>query len=330
MYNFLKTSVLILLICTYQYSNSEDKETSEFAIISPLADKSLLLAADQVNSLSVIAGERGHILYSFNNENWMQASVETKATLTNIFMHDENKGWAVGHDAVILKSVDGAKTWVKIFSDSNENAPLLDLHFKDDLNGIAIGAYSLVYVTEDGGLNWKQAELNISSNEENEESEFFDFHLNDIAYAGEERFYIAAEAGHLLRTNDGGISWTILPSPYQGSFFGVLPLSLNHVLAYGLRGHLYRSLDGGDTWKKIETSSNKMLTDALLLSTGDIIVVGLSGTILLSQDNGNTFASVDFPHRYGLSTILEMDGNLVLAGEAGIIKLSLDRLTVNK
>ncbi len=337
MYNLSKIFVSFFVLLSIQNVSSEQQLLSQQATLSPLAEQSLLLASDQYQSLSVVAGERGHILYSRNNKNWTQARVETKLTLTNVFIFDEKTAWAVGHDAVILKTSDGARTWKKIFSDLDEEAPLLDLFFKDELNGIAVGAYSLMYVTKDGGSSWHKKELNLiektNSNEDEESSEFtdsYDLHFNAIAYAGEKRFYIAAEAGHIFRSDDGGDNWLDLTLPYQGSFFGVLPLSYNSVLAYGLRGHLYHSLDAGKSWKKIETISKEMLTDAVVLSNGDIVVVGLGGTLLISKDNGKTFLNINLHHRHGLSAVLETDnGSLLLTGDAGIQLVHQDSLIID-
>src|SRR6266403_1988295 len=69
----------------------------------------------------------------------------------------------------------------------------------------------------------------------------------------------AAEAGHLYRSDDGGASWLELPSPYQGSFFGVLLVAGDAVLAYGLRGNLFSSQDAGRGWQRIETGPVAML-----------------------------------------------------------------------
>jgi len=333
MYNFSKIVFSILILFLFQDINSAELPLTEQATISPLASKSLLLQSDRYNSLAVVVGERGHILYSVNDKDWIQALVETRLTLTNVFMLDEKTGWAVGHDAVILKTSDGAKTWQKIFSNINDEAPLLDLFFKDESNGIAIGAYSLVYVTSDGGLSWQKKELNLSANDEDEFSseatDVFDLHLNAIAYAGDKRFYIAAEAGHIFRSDDNGKSWTDLPSTYRGSFFGVLPLSFNKVLAYGLRGHLYYSSDAGKSWEQIETKSKEMLTEAAVLTNGNIVVVGLSGTLLLSKDNARSFSTIDLHHRHGLSAVLETeDGSILLTGDAGVELLSQDSMVI--
>jgi photosystem II stability/assembly factor-like uncharacterized protein len=147
-----------------------------------------------------------------------------------------------------------------------------------------------------------------------------DFHLNKIAAASPNTLYIAAEAGHLYRTDDGGLTWHELPSPYDGSFFGVKPLRGNVVLAYGLRGNLFRSEDAGETWRKVETGTHAMLNGAVSLGTNDdaIAVVGLSGVVLVSRDGGKSFALMQQEDRKGLSAAMAVGGDtLVAVGEGG-------------
>ncbi len=76
-----------------------------------------------------------------------------------------------------------------------------------------------------------------------------DYHLNRIVGVGN-RLYMAAEGGQLYRSDDRGASWRALPSPYEGSFFGLVPIRGEGLLAFGLRGHLYRSADAGETWTR--------------------------------------------------------------------------------
>ena len=86
-----------------------------------------------------------------------------------------------------------------------------------------------------------------------------DYHLNRIVAAGGARLYIAAEAGHLYRSDDGGAHWQQLASPYEGSFFDVLPLGGDALLAFGLRGNLYRSEDAGASWRRLDSGTLAML-----------------------------------------------------------------------
>lgn len=330
MLKFINLILLIIILPFSQKVFSGENKLTEQAIHSPLSKESLLLASDQYGFLSIVVGERGHILYSYDAKSWVQADVDTKATLTNVFMFDDKVAWAVGHDAVILKTIDGAKTWQKVFSNKDEEAPLLDIYFKDALHGIAIGAYGLMLVTSDGGTHWQKRGLIISNHSDveinktrPESTGIYDLHLNAIIGDKQQRLYLAAEAGHIFRSDDGGITWEALPSPYRGSFFGLLSLSLDELIVYGLRGHLYRSSDAGFTWKQLETHSTEMLTDAVKLRNGDIVITGLGGTLLSSKDNGSTFSILNLNNRYSLSSIIETkEGELVIVGDMGIEVLS--------
>ncbi|MBW1645766.1 MAG: sialidase, partial [Deltaproteobacteria bacterium] len=136
-------------------------------------------------------------------------------------------------------------------------------------------------------------------------------------------FYIAGEAGLLFRSDNNGRSWQELPSPYEGSFFGILPLPDDTLLAYGLRGHVFRSADGGRHWQPVPTGTKALLTDAARLPDGTIIITGMSGTILTSTDGGQTF-SLRQPNRVSLTAVLIAAGDtVVLGGERGLKRCPL-------
>ena len=298
------------------------------SVIVPKAKDSLLLGIDRKGSLIVAVGERGHVLFTNDAENWQQANVETRLTLTSVFLINEKTGWAVGHDAVILKTEDGALNWKRVFQ-ATEEVPLLDLVFLDPLNGIAVGAYGLMYKTSNGGTSWQKTPVNIINKNilglENNES--FDLHLNSISCVTNNRCYIAAESGYLLRTDDTGYSWTVLKTPYEGSFFGTVCLSRDELLVYGLKGHLYRSVDGGVHWKHIDTYTSEMLTAAIILASGDIVIAGMGGTLLISHDNGVSFSKLDLKHRNALSALIETEsGTLAVSGEKGIEVIPIDKI----
>lgn len=309
---------------------------------APLAARSLLLDVTRAGSRLVAVGERGHVLTSDDGgQTWRQAAVvPTSAMLTGVFFADARRGWAVGHDEVILRTEDGGNTWQKVHFAPEAQQPLLDLWFADASRGIAVGAYGSQYATSDGGLTWARipfepapldgaaappaasGSLDEAAMEEAIGSEF---HLNQIASAGN-RLYLAAEAGRLFRSDDGGTTWTALPSPYEGSFFGVLPLEGDSLLAFGLRGNLFRSDDAGITWQSIPTGSVAMLTDGVRLDDRTIAIVGLSGVVLVSRDGGRTFTLMQQDDRKGLAAALGVGGALVVVGEGGAKSLSLERI----
>jgi photosystem II stability/assembly factor-like uncharacterized protein len=310
--------ILTLFFLLSPFTLAQDEQPTEWAVKARLAPRSLLLDATIAGDSLVAVGERGHVLLSADGgSTWTQSEVPTRATLTGVFFHDHNLGWAVGHDAVILRTTDGGVTWERVHWAPDEETPLLDVWFADAETGYAIGAYGSYYVTTDGGETW---DLEPISDD--------DFHLNSIASVGEERLYITAEAGQIYRSNDAGETWTELDSPYVGSFFGVLPLEDETVLVFGLRGHLFRSEDAGESWTEIETGAIAMLNAGVRLGDGTIVIVGLSGVILVSTDGGRTFELHQQADRSGIQMVVEAgDGKLLLVGEFGVRLRSLAELT---
>jgi len=241
-------------------------QANDESIMADLAGHSMLLDGVSRDGLMTAVGERGHILISTDGEHWQQITVPTRATLTGVYFHDKMKGWVVGHDAVILRTTDGGKTWEKVYYDPEGQTPLFDIWFKDEKHGIAIGAYGLYLVSEDGGASWDVSEMNVIADTSNNDTaedpgdaedsddflDLYDLHLNSIAIADSGKLYIAAEAGKVYRSDDTGDSWVPLAPDYVGSFFGVLPVTGDTVLVFGLRGHLFRSEDAGNSWRKLK------------------------------------------------------------------------------
>lgn len=292
---------------------------AEAAVEAPLAVESLLLDGAVAGSRLMVVGERGHILFSNDDgASWTQAAVPTRVLLTAVHMHDEHTGWAVGHDAVILRTRDGGETWTMIHKAPEEELPLLDVWFRDAHTGYAVGAYGYFLATEDGGDSWTSQTVSED-----------DFHLNALVpVAGQgsgshqsssQRLYLAAEAGVAYRSDDGGNSWRELSTPYTGSWFGGLALDENRVLLTGLRGHLFRSEDGGDSWTEVATGTHASLTGAVRLPSGTIVITGLEGSVLTSEDGGRSVSARRLPSREGISAALPVaDGGALLIGEFGV------------
>ncbi len=294
------------------------------ALAAPLASRSLLLDVARAGPRLVAVGERGHVLLSDDaGASWRQAkSVPMRTMLTAVWFADERRGWAVGHDELILATVDGGETWTRSHYAPESQQPLLDVWFADADRGIAVGAYGAYFSTTDGGRSWSGRKFEAAPAPgapppTGDDEPAPDYHLNRIVGA-HGRLWIAAEAGHLYRSDDGGESWRALVSPYGGSWFGLLPLSRDTLLVFGLRGHLYRSDDGGARWRRLDSGVTAMLTDGVRLEDGTLALVGLSGTVLRSSDGGETWIATPQDDRKGLSAVVPGSaGSLVVVGERG-------------
>ncbi|MFO1426328.1 MAG: YCF48-related protein [Steroidobacteraceae bacterium] len=290
----------------------------------------LLLDVARAGPRLVAVGERGHVLLSDDDgRSWRQSlKVPSRTMLTAVAFADAQHGWAVGHDEVILATSDGGESWTRSHYAPETQQPLLDVWFADAQHGIAVGAYGSYFVTADGGASWESRKFASTplvkpAKPPDPDDIPPDYHLNRIAPAGAHLF-IAAESGQIYRSDDGGQNWKSLPSPYNGSFFGLLPLGGDSLLVFGLRGNLFRSDDAGANWRRIESGTTAMLTDAVALGGTRYALVGLSGTVLVSADGGASWKLEQQADRKGLSAALPLgSGALVAVGEDGARTVAL-------
>ncbi len=281
--------------------------TAMFA--TDIAPRMLLLDVAAVAHDLIAVGERGVILRSSDAaRSWQSIAAPTTATLTALnFAPDAQHGWIVGHDALILSSSDGGRSWKEQWQGENLSDSFLDVRAFDARHVIAVGAYGLFLATDDGGKTWARRKII-------EE----DVHLNRLTRGPGGTLYLAGEHGTLLRSIDNGAKWSRIASPYDGSFYGILPLDRRTLIAHGLRGRLFRSTDDGATWEPIVTPHPVLLATALQLQSNTLLLAGQSRGFLVSRDYGHKFIAWDTPLTTAVAKIIELpDGSVLAVGEAG-------------
>ncbi|HVU32836.1 MAG TPA: YCF48-related protein [Opitutaceae bacterium] len=273
----------------------------------------LLLGAAVTDAGVVAVGERGTVLRSSDaGVTWRNVTAPTGATLTAVSFGDSRHGWAVGHDAIVLATTDGGRSWSKQWQGENLSDSFLDVLALDARHVIAVGGYGLYLSTADGGMTWSRRKIRPD-----------DYHFNRITRGPTGTLYLAGEHGTLLRSTDRGESWTQIPAPYDGSFYGILPLGPRVVLAYGLRGRVYRSADDGASWTSVVTSENELIAAGVLLPPGVVILGGQVRALLVSTNDGATFARAEAGPSSGIAEIVALpDHTLITLGEAGATRIT--------
>ena len=271
----------------------------------------LLLGASVAQDALVLVGERGTILHSTDSaQSWQRKESGVSAAFTAVsFATDGLHGWVAGHDALILATTDGGATWGPAYQGDNREDSFLDILVIDQNTIIAVGAYGYYVESRDGGLTWETRYVQDQ-----------DSHLNRITQANDGTLYLAGERGTLLFSTDNGLEWQPIGTPYQGSFYGILPLHNGSLLAHGLRGHIYLSDNQGENWTQVAIDSYPLLSVSYLLPDGTIILAGQSRAFLISQDGGASFQSwPEVKITTGLAAIIQSrDGQLWALGEAGL------------
>jgi photosystem II stability/assembly factor-like uncharacterized protein len=296
----------------------------------------------------VAVGQRGHILVSDDcGGSWQQAAVPVSVDLTAVQFPDSSHGWAVGHGGVVLSSSDGGLHWsrqldgraigklmadyyaqhppeafrgdahaldqlnkdVQRFVDEGPDKPFLDVWFENEHSGFVVGAFNLIFHTDDGGKTWVPW-FDRSDNPKL-------FNLYAIHPVGAD-LYVAGEQGLLLKLDRGAGRFRALALGYQGSLFGVIGKP-GAVLAFGLRGKLFRSGDGGASWTSVETGLPVALTAGTVTPDGRVVLVSQAGHALVSGDDGRSFSPIPLEQRSAAGAVAALDDHtLVLAGARGL------------
>ncbi len=282
----------------------------------PKTQQSLLLDVTRAGETFVAVGDRGAVILSADGQAWEQVKVPVRAALTAVHFPDPQHGWAVGHDAAIVATADGGRTWTLQNFQPELEKPLLDVLFLDTSRGFAAGAYSLLLKTADGGKTWSEVDAPSIRDAEGAGP-----HFNSLIRLGNGSLFIAGESGMLAVSGDDGKSWSKLRSPYDSSFFGALPVGDRGALVFGLRGNAYLAQDvrsGG--WTRLQTNSVASMFGGTVLPGGERAMVGLNGVIFIAD--GTTVRALQTPTGTPLSAAIPFDGGLLAVGESGVQTLA--------
>jgi len=195
--------------------------------------------------------------------------------------------------------------------------PFLGLYFLDQQVGIAVGAYGMLYRTNDGGASWQIAVEGIDNPNR--------FHYYSLARSSAGDLFLGGEAGLLYRSRDAGVSWQRLDAGYDGTLFGVVPERDGSVLVFGLRGNIFATDDSGETWADVPVQDDPELSlyGGGRLEDGSVVLVGAGGAALIKKAGGESFVPHSMP---GRSTLAAVTGNTIddalVVGLGGVAVLS--------
>lgn len=292
------------------------------AKIMASASQSLLLDIEMTNNRLVASGERGYVIYSEDfGRKWQPAQVTVSSQLNALFFVDDNLGWAVGEDAVIIHTSDGGRTWEKQFDARNADiqGPLLDVYFENKEVGYAVGVFNKIYRTSDGGQTWVDWSAHIDNPDQ--------WHLFSITASDQNTYYMTSEVGLLFRSTDNGKSFKQLQTPNNGTLRGALATRLahgqDHLIAFGVGGRLMVSLDSGANWQSLNSGTQVSLSAGIWLQDGSALIVGDNGIILHVSSDLFSVNKFQLDNGFPLSGIATLpQQGYVLVGLGGVQALN--------
>jgi photosystem II stability/assembly factor-like uncharacterized protein len=293
-------------------AQEEAESGAEYAVPSDLAAESLLLDTTYAGDRLVAVGEFGHVVLSDDRGvTWHQAKeVPTQATLTGVTFIGDKTGFAVGHDATVLRTTDAGETWKLVYNDTESEMAFMTVYFENEKRGFAMGAFSFMVETNDGGDTWEERSLS--------DGVLDDYHLNKLFSDKDGDLFIAAEFGVVYHSTDKGRTFNRIQTQYEGSFWGGFGMADGSVMVFGMRGNAFRSYDKGQTWEKVDTGTDKSIAGGVQLGSGKIVLVGLQGYVGYSDNGGKNFVEVTRADRLGYAAVADgPEGQIVVFGEPG-------------
>jgi photosystem II stability/assembly factor-like uncharacterized protein len=231
-------------------------------------------------------------------------------TLESVSMVSATEGWAVGDGGLIVHTTDGGLNWTRQVSGTTD--PLNVVYFKDALHGWASG--NDMIFTVDGGQTWQQsnwspdtvysltcADLNtcFAGRGLNYFHKTTDGGRNWLVVTlpfdvGSVQFFdaqngVASGGGGVLRTTNGGQTWTIWARTHGGFF-------INFNQGWSLGGNTAeKTVDGGLTWQPLTLPAGTWVYDYRFIDAQNGWGVGSQENIVRTTDGGQTWTTQRAP-----------------------------------
>jgi photosystem II stability/assembly factor-like uncharacterized protein len=200
-------------------------------------------------------GYFGTILHTTDGgEHWSAQSSGTTESLMDCSFIDREHGWVNGVE-VLLRTTNGGEHWTSIHRPPSGGE-------RDNIRGVAMPATGTVIVTTgldgiwrstDNGGEWRRVH-SLSS-------------PDHVCFTDAMHGWVAGENGRIIRTTDGGATWT----EHWVVARGRAPLHFPHLLYFSdsLRGWIasemdsYASTDGGRNWTRCCDTMRQVLGIAM-------------------------------------------------------------------
>ncbi|GAB4195851.1 MAG: hypothetical protein Tsb002_28720 [Wenzhouxiangellaceae bacterium] len=204
----------------------------------------------------------------------------------------------------VFQSTDGGLTWSDASVGISRSLGQRIKHSRTSPGVVYALSGRALFHTSNAAMSWTDRSPPLAAGE---------FFLDlDLAPSMPGRIYLTATDNLVRRSDDGGLSWSIVGAPpgVENAIIAVMPTDANQVLLAGTDSgggltRLFRTLDGGVTWVETLCGGSCPWSGAGFNSPSDMAYAGVTGQVYLI-DGSQTYKSVDFGLNWVLSTNIPM------------------------
>jgi photosystem II stability/assembly factor-like uncharacterized protein len=201
---------------------------------------------------------------AWRQPSWRLLDTGTQTHFRGLSVVSRNVAWLGGYDGVVLRTVDGGRTWINASPAGASALQFRDIQAFSATAAVAMaagtGTDSRLYVTANGGRSWRLAYENTNP------QAFFDC----MAFFNPRHGLVLSDPVNgkfrILSTRDGGRDWNVLPTagmppalPGEAGFAasGECVTTFGHDAWFGsgasTAARVFSSRDGGLTWRVATT-----------------------------------------------------------------------------
>lgn len=147
--------------------------------------------------------------------------------------------------------------------------------------------------------------------------------LYSVAWSSGETWVAVGDGGLILRSTDGGVTWTSIPSPVGDALRGV-SFHGDIGVAAGIAGRVARTIDGGLHWSALTPPTTRNLY-AVSMGTSFAVITGEEGQIFVSPDDGVTWTLHTAGTASNLFGVSVQGSDAVAVGGQGAIVMSTNQ-----
>lgn len=231
---------------------------------------------------------------TFAQMGWDVLRRNSSGDLVSVYFTSSERGWVGGDNGYLAVTIDGGKTWTKQPLNTTEN--INEIYFRSEETGYLL-AGSKIYITKDGGKNWRE---NIVINRSDFKGLIPEF--LSVRFSDKKRGWIVGSLANkdgnvadslVLRTLDSGENWTRVIVSAKQELYHVDFVGDSRGWIVGNNGLILKTENSGDLWVRQNSGVNVSLYNVDFRDSDFGTVVGGKGTILRTEDGGTTWSRIN-------------------------------------
>ncbi len=255
-------------------------------------------------------------------------TVKTQDEIRGTYWNDDQTGYGVGTNGLIIKFTDGGNTWQ--YLNSGVTSTLNKVVFTTSNTGYVVGNSGILLKTTNSGGTWNPIGVDALTTPAPSVN---NAHFTDVYFVGTQNGYVTTDNGYVVRTTDAfaaasidnptqqttalnGVSmvsdkigvmvgngrtillrsdvpptYSLKVSPVNPTLNGIHFVSTTRGYAVGNSGTVLRTVNGGIDWAVLNPGTNASFTAVQFITATKGFIVSTSGVVWSTNDGGDTWTN---------------------------------------